>query len=267
MTRTVTDIIRVPLGAGLHGDPTRGAGLLELAGVLSEARWTDRPSSVHPLLAVLAQSVGDRLGPYGARTAVVFAPWLCSTHTARPGAARAVVLACTNAALPYATGKTRTTALRTVQTATEELAGLTRWPQQQAWHSGHEARVAGVAVRRSVRVIADALPRGTGRDVELLGLLENSINAARGARGRGPVHPRLPIEHCPLHIDVVAGWVSHPVTGRRMRSYRPVDPDWGIRLVRAAICGDLSFAAPDEPVVPRPRRWNRVRDWFSALRA
>ncbi len=92
-------------------------------------------------------------------------------------------------------------------------------------------------MRRAVRVVADVLPPGPKRDEELLGLLEDCINAARAAAGRPPVHPRLPRECCPDHIDVVTGWISHPVTGERVRSYRPLDPDWGNRLVRAAGSG------------------------------
>ncbi len=121
MART-TDIIRIPIGNRVRGDPARGASLLELAGVLSESRWTDRPTTVHPTLAVLAHTVGDRLGPQGARLAVVFAPWFCATRATRPAAMHAVVLTCVNTALPYADGRLRTGLLHTAQRSTEQLA-------------------------------------------------------------------------------------------------------------------------------------------------
>ncbi|HEX3827479.1 MAG TPA: hypothetical protein VHV82_09435 [Sporichthyaceae bacterium] len=262
-----TDIIRIPLGSGVRGDPAQGASLLELAGVLSESRWTDRPATVHPTLAVLAHTVGDRLGPQGARLAVVFAPWLCATRAKRPAAMRAVVLTCVNTALPYAEGRLRTGLLRTVQRSTEQLATPEpdRRRLQQAWCGGRESRVAALTVRRAVRVVADVLPPGATHDEELLGLLEDCINAARAAAGRPPVHPRLPRECCPDHIDVVTGWISHPVTGERVRSYRPLDLDWGNRLAGAAGSAALTLAPPLEaPRPPSGRIRGRISRWLAS---
>jgi hypothetical protein len=47
------------LSRGRHRSPRRGACFMELASVLAGERWSDHPSSTHPLLAQLARQVND----------------------------------------------------------------------------------------------------------------------------------------------------------------------------------------------------------------
>ena len=71
-TRTVD----VPvLRRGFHPHPRRGACLMELVGALSGGCWTDRPASVHPVLAAACRAVNDRMDDGGRASLLAFVPW------------------------------------------------------------------------------------------------------------------------------------------------------------------------------------------------
>lgn len=63
MTRT-PDAMPV-LSRGKHRSPRKGACFMELAGYLAGEPWSDHPKCTHPVLALLAREVNDRVGDYG----------------------------------------------------------------------------------------------------------------------------------------------------------------------------------------------------------
>ncbi|HEX3827740.1 MAG TPA: hypothetical protein VHV82_10760 [Sporichthyaceae bacterium] len=241
MVKIGSDTLRVPLlGHGRHDNPRNGLGLLELVSVLTDSGWTDRPTSVHPALAVVAETVNDLIGPNASRALVPLAPWLCTAQPARFDLTPAVVLTCANTALPYAAGRTRARMLEAIQSAGERLV-VSGQPSRRrpavlsGWLRNHQAREAAGLLRRAIGAVAAAVPPGPERDLVLVTLLEDCINASRAALGADPVHPWLPLEHCPGHIDLRVNWTYHPATGERTRSYQPADPSWVHRLVRASV--------------------------------
>jgi hypothetical protein len=241
MAKIGSDTLRVPLlGHGRHDNPRHGLGLLELVSILTDSGWTDRPTSVHPALAVVAESVNDLIGPHAARALVPLAPWLCTAQPVRADLTPAIVLTCANTALPYATGRTRARLLKAIQSAGERRIASgqnsRRRPAVPAgWFRGREDRQAANVLRRAIGSVAAALTPGPDRDQVLVALLEDCINATRAALGADPVHPWLPLEHCPGHIELRVQWIYHPATGERIRSYQPADPAWVHRLVRASV--------------------------------
>ena len=48
------------LSRGRHHSPRRGACFMEMASVLAGERWSDHPSTTHPLLGQLARQVNDQ---------------------------------------------------------------------------------------------------------------------------------------------------------------------------------------------------------------
>lgn len=49
------------LSSGAHASPKEGACIMEYASFLNGEAWSDRPSCTHPVLAVVARSVNDKL--------------------------------------------------------------------------------------------------------------------------------------------------------------------------------------------------------------
>jgi hypothetical protein len=279
MAKIGSDTLRVPLlSHGRHENPRHGVGLLELVSVLTESGWTDRPIGVHPALAVVAETVNDLVRPQASRALVPLAPWLCTAAPARSDLTPAIVFTCANTALPYVTGRARARLLRAIESAAERLVGSGQPSRRRAAAlsprlRGHEARHAAGVLRRAIRSVAAAFPPGRFRDQVLANLLEDCINAARAALGANPVHPWLPLEDCPGHIDLRVRWTYHPDTGERTRSYQPVDPAWVHRLVLASVpdngVGRRRFAPvrrtairhrPARPPGPLPRARRRLSE-------
>ncbi len=78
------------LSAGAHPDPSKGACLMEMASFLAGEEWSDRPSCTHPVLAVIAQSVNDRMSDTARPALLSRLPRLMNT---REGRGRKVPLA------------------------------------------------------------------------------------------------------------------------------------------------------------------------------
>ena len=114
-TRTVD----VPvLRRGFHPHPRRGACLMELVGALSGGCWTDRPASVHPVLAAACRAVNDRMDDGGRASLLAFVPWAGCLPT-EPAARTAISLneRLVRLAGHYAGGSWSTTDARRQQTA------------------------------------------------------------------------------------------------------------------------------------------------------
>jgi hypothetical protein len=90
------------IARGRHAGPDDGACLMELASLLAGEPWTDRPGSVHPVLASVARAVNDRVGDDTRTRLAPLVPVML--HTAGTGSrgCAAVVVACADAALDLA---------------------------------------------------------------------------------------------------------------------------------------------------------------------
>jgi hypothetical protein len=62
------------LSRGKHRSPRKGACFMEMASVLANEPWSDRPQCTHPLLAQLARLVNDHTSDAGRAALVVLIP-------------------------------------------------------------------------------------------------------------------------------------------------------------------------------------------------
>jgi hypothetical protein len=72
-TRGVPDGLPV-LSRGKHRNPRQGACFMEMASLLANEPWSDRPRCTHPLLAQLARLVNDHTSDAGRAALVVMIP-------------------------------------------------------------------------------------------------------------------------------------------------------------------------------------------------
>lgn len=87
------------LTAGTHLAPEDGTCLMEAVSAVTGDRWTDAPSSTHPLLAHLARLVNDAVSDDRRDDLVAFVPDLIGTNSADPLVHARLALACTSFAL------------------------------------------------------------------------------------------------------------------------------------------------------------------------
>jgi hypothetical protein len=80
---------------------------MEVASLLAGERWSDHPSCTHPVLAQLAREVNDYSSDEGRRALASMIPAVVGANSADPAVAPALVVACTEYALPFATGALR----------------------------------------------------------------------------------------------------------------------------------------------------------------
>jgi len=239
MSSTSDEAVRVPLlGAGRHGDPACGASLLELVSVLTDSTWTNRPPTVHPALAAVADAVNSLTTPQGRRALVPLAPWLCGTSTGQRSVTSAILRECANAALPHVGPRFERRLLSAVD-APEPGCRVDDLPRCRrlirVWRHEHALRAVLPTIELCVRAYADALPAGPARDLRLSALLESCLNRVRIVLSTVPVAPRLELRACPDHIYVETHWAPHPTTGERAMLNRPADRSWLSRLVAASV--------------------------------
>jgi hypothetical protein len=229
-----------------------------LVSVLTDSPWTDRPASVHPALAAVADAINGELSLEGRRLLVPVAPWLCGTSTGHRGVATAILRECANVTLPHVGPRLERRLLIALDRAPEPVCDSAARRRQllPAWRRGHELRVAMSTLEMSVAAYAAALPAGPTRDLRLVGLLESCLNRVRQALSTSAVEPRLELHDCPDHIYVEPHWAPHPTTGERTLFNRPADRLWVSRLVAASVPegGQIRLDAPCLECCPRAVR-------------
>ncbi|MFD0204553.1 MULTISPECIES: hypothetical protein [Saccharothrix] len=166
---------RLPrLTPGRHVTPAHGCCLLELVSTLADEEWTDRPATVHPVLAAVARCVNDYSTQNGRRALLVFAVPLVGTARAR----------CTKALVEHC--------LRAVGRPAAKW--MTWWPTL-AVHRATRAVAIAAGERRDEalrRLLAECTalcrdegcPHGTG-DEQAAG---RAGGGRRGGRPRGHAH-------------------------------------------------------------------------------
>jgi hypothetical protein len=90
------------LGRGAHRDPAAGACLMEATALLAGEPQTDRPVSVHPVLAALARVVNDAVSDAARPALLAHAPTMIGTDAGGPDLTWALVELCCRTALPVA---------------------------------------------------------------------------------------------------------------------------------------------------------------------
>lgn len=90
------------LGRGPHHDPGSGACLMEATALLAGEPHSDRPASVHPVLAALARVVNDAVSDPARPALLALAPQLIGTAEAGDDLHRALIELCCVTALPVA---------------------------------------------------------------------------------------------------------------------------------------------------------------------
>ena len=78
-TRGIPDGLPV-LSRGKHRSPRQGACFMEMASVLANETWSDRPRCTHPLLSQLARLVNDHTSDAGRAELVVHIPEVIGVH-------------------------------------------------------------------------------------------------------------------------------------------------------------------------------------------
>jgi hypothetical protein len=68
------------LSRGKHRNPRQGACFMEMASLLANEPWSDRPRCTHPLLAQLARLVNDHTSDAGRADLVVMIPEVIGLH-------------------------------------------------------------------------------------------------------------------------------------------------------------------------------------------
>jgi hypothetical protein len=68
------------LSRGKHRSPRQGACFMEMASLLANEPWSDRPRCTHPLLAQLARLVNDHTSDAGRADLVVMIPEVIGAH-------------------------------------------------------------------------------------------------------------------------------------------------------------------------------------------
>lgn len=78
-THAIPDGLPV-LSRGRHRNPRKGACFMEMASVLANEPWSDRPQCTHPLLAQLARLVNDHTTDSGRGDLAVMIPEVVGVH-------------------------------------------------------------------------------------------------------------------------------------------------------------------------------------------
>jgi hypothetical protein len=89
------------LSRGKHRKPSKGACFMEMASVLANEPWSDRPQCTHPLLAQLARLVNDHTSDARRSDLVVLIPDVVGVHGHGLDWEAALTAAVACQALPY----------------------------------------------------------------------------------------------------------------------------------------------------------------------
>ena len=93
-----------PLSAGMHLAPEDGACLMEAVSAVTGERWTDSPSTTHPLLAHLARLVNDTISDRSRDDLAAFIPRLTDANSGDPRVAARIAVACADRAIDIQDG-------------------------------------------------------------------------------------------------------------------------------------------------------------------
>jgi len=196
------------LDQGAHVDPRHGSNVLELASVLAGDRWSAKPESVHPALAVAADAVNDLLTDDRRRLLVPFAPWLLGTNSADPRIWPAVASACMRAATPSVPEPGLSWLLADLDRAHAWIADIDS-PRRRHRDLARR-RDRRWAMRASCSALAQVAASASPEDADsaLCQALVDCINECRRLAGKEAVDPRLPLADCPqrLLVQLHAMW-------------------------------------------------------------
>ena len=117
-----------PLSAGTHLTPEDGTCLMEAVSTVTGDRWTDAPSSTHPLLAHLARLVNDAVSDDRRDDLAAFIPHLMDANSSDPFVHARLAEICTS----YALTADDSPALRRLRRSAERRLG-------EPWHPGARA--------------------------------------------------------------------------------------------------------------------------------
>lgn len=158
-----------PLTAGTHLAPQDGTCLMEAVSLVTGDRWTDAPSSTHPLLAHLARLVNDAVSDDRRDDLAMLIPHLIDTNSSDPFVHARLADVCTSYALTLDESpvlrRLRRSAERRLDDPgrTRARASLLRLDEIRRWTFEH-----GTARRAVETSVAHCEKRG---DDHLIGLL------------------------------------------------------------------------------------------------
>jgi hypothetical protein len=176
-----------PLSAGTHLAPEDGACLMEAVSAVTGDRWTDSPTSTHPLLAHLARLVNDAVEDETRNNLAAFIPDLVDTNSQDQAMPARIAQACASYALALddspLLGHLRNLAERKLgeRPRSDAHASLARRGLWAARRWRFEHGTARLAVEASV---AQCVKHG---DDHLVALLEIAMSAVH----RGPTATRV----------------------------------------------------------------------------
>jgi hypothetical protein len=160
------------LSAGMHLAPEDGACLMEAVSAVTGERWTDTPSSTHPLLAHLARLVNDAIGDETRDSLVAFIPDLVDTNRPDPLVAARIAFVCTNHAIAVHDGLRLRVLRHLASRRLQAPRGL------RDGTLGHRLFVHGTARLAIGMSVARCAPAG---DHHLVGLLEAATSVVRSS--------------------------------------------------------------------------------------
>jgi len=105
MTEDLTPDLMPVLSRGKHRNPRKGACFMEMASYLAGERWSDHPECTHPLLAVLAREVNDRVGDAARQRLAPLIPEVIGLNGDDPRIDAWIALDAARAALPVASAE------------------------------------------------------------------------------------------------------------------------------------------------------------------
>ncbi|GAA2423022.1 hypothetical protein GCM10010191_38630 [Actinomadura vinacea] len=170
---------------GRHRLPGDRACVMELVSVLNGEPWSDHPRCVHPVLAAVARTVNDLVGPSASERLAALAPEMIGTAQAGRDAGARLVARCAEQALrrPPRDGRLRYTLEWDLRTARRRLRNLGDLDPARRWTALLERLRDHDAALQVVVAIRAAAPRTT--DDELLALLRDCITDVRQTRTQG----------------------------------------------------------------------------------
>src|SRR3954466_14350365 len=86
------------LSRGAHSSPTVGTCLMELASLMADERFGDRPKCVHPTLATIARTVNDHVGDATRQRLGTLLPAMMTGPVADRRVGPAIALSCLDTA-------------------------------------------------------------------------------------------------------------------------------------------------------------------------
>lgn len=168
------------LAAGTHLAPEDGTCLMEAVSAVTDDRWTDAPSSTHPLLAHLARLINDAVSDDLRDDLTAFIPDLIDTNSSEPFVHALIAEVCTS----YALTAGESPMLRRMRRSAERRLGELKRPRAGArillldvirrWTFEH-----GTARRAVEASVAHCEKRG---DDHIIGLLATAVTVVHQRR-------------------------------------------------------------------------------------